>query len=288
MGSAYLAAIIPKGVSLYKELDVGRYHARPPSMYHTLTELPRSLIELSSLFAALPTLSNLPKGDRHPILLLPGFMAGDSSTLMLRRFLLYMGYEPLPWTLGRNTGSLEQFEEKLINRFYQLARTYNEKISIIGQSLGGVFARNIAHRFPDHVRQVITLGSPFGAMAASSTNQLVTALFRQQSGLSVEEMSSKISGIEAGKSPSVPSTAIFSKGDGVVNWRVCREDAGYQTESIEVSGSHCGMGFNPLIYYIVSDRLSQPEKQWRQFDRKKLQKFTYPGSFVYTLQGIFS
>jgi len=265
---------------LYEELDVSGYHARPPSLYHTLTELPRSLIEMSSLLAALPTLSNLPKGDRHPILLLPGFMAGDSSTLMLRRFLLYMGYEPLPWTLGRNTGSLNQFEEKLINRFEHLAQTYNEKISIIGQSLGGVFARNIAHRFPDHVRQVITLGSPFGALAAGSTNQLVTALFRQQSGLSVEEMKDKIAEIESGKSPSVPSTAIFSKGDGVVNWRVCREDDGHQTESIEVRGSHCGMGFNPLIYYIVSDRLAQPENRWRQFDSSKLRQFTYPGSFA--------
>jgi hypothetical protein len=96
-------------------------------------------------------------------------------------------------------------------------------------------------------------------------------------------MKDKISEIGSGKSPSVPSTAIFSKGDGVVNWRVCREDDSHQTESIEVRGSHCGMGFNPLIYYIVSDRLAQPEKRWRQFDRSKLRQFTYPGSFAYSL-----
>ncbi len=276
-------AVIREGVGLYEKLDVARYHARPPPLFQLLTEFPRSLFEMSSLLAALPTLSDMPKGDRHPVLLLPGFMASDSSTLVMRRFLRYMGYEPLPWALGRNTGDQEQFEEKLIARFDRLSKNYHQKISIIGQSLGGVYGRYIAHRFAKHVRQVITLGSPFGAMAASSTNPLVTVLFEQQSGMSVKEMRDKISEIDTGRSPPVPSTAIFSKGDGVVNWRVCREDDSYQTESIEVRGSHCGMGFNPLVYYIVLDRLSQPETLWREFESAKLREFSYPGSFAGTL-----
>ncbi len=282
---------------MYQALDVGppdewrdrignehhQRYAKPPSLYYTLTELPRSLMEMTSLLAALPALTSLPKGDRHPVLLLPGFLASDASTLMLRQYLLYMGYEPLPWTLGRNTGSFSIFEEKLLDRFDKLAKTYDDKISIIGQSLGGVFGRDIAHRFPESVRQVITLGSPFGALAANATNPMVTRLFQQQSGISVEELQAKLSEIEASKSPSVPSTAIFSKGDGVVNWRVCREDDSHQTESIEVRGSHCGMGFNPLIYYIISDRLSQLEGRWSEFNSNKLKRFSYPGSFAHSL-----
>jgi len=259
---------------LYEEIDVGKRHARPPSLFNTLTEIPRTLAEMGSLFASFPLLSQLPRGDMHPVLLLPGFMASDDSTLMMRRYLLRMGYEPLPWSLGRNTGKLELFETKLTEKFRQLSETYRGKISIIGQSLGGVYARDLAHRFPDKVRQVITMASPFRAMTASATSPIVTELFKRQSGMSIEEMREKLTDITTSKSPGVPTTAIFSKGDGVVNWRVCLEGDGHQTESIEVRGSHCGMGFNPLVYCIIADRLSLPENEWQSFDHRKLRKFS--------------
>jgi len=263
---------------LYEVIDVDKHyekhHTKPPSLFNTLTELPRTLVEMGSLFTSFPLLSKLPKGDLHPVLLLPGFMASDDSTLMLRRYLLRMGYEPLPWSLGRNTGNLELFETRLTERFRQLSKTYPGKISIIGQSLGGVYARDLAHRFPDKIRQVITLGSPFRSMAAGATSPIVTELFKRQSGMSIEEMRVKLEDINAHKSPGVPTTAIFSKGDGVVNWRVCLEGDGDQTESIEIRGSHCGMGFNPLIYCIVADRLSLPENEWQSFDHSKLKKFS--------------
>ena len=229
---------------------------------------------MGSLVASFPLLSQLPKGDLHPVLLLPGFMASDDSTLLLRRYLLRMGYKPLPWSLGRNTGKLELFETKLTEKFSQLSDTYQDKISIIGQSLGGVYARDLAHRFPDKIRQVITLGSPFRAMTASATSPIVTELFKSQSGMSIEEMRDKLADINTHKSPGVPTTAIFSKGDGIVNWRVCLEGDGQHTESIEVRGSHCGMGFNPLIYCIVADRLSLPLNGWKKFDHNKLKKFS--------------
>jgi pimeloyl-ACP methyl ester carboxylesterase len=259
---------------LYETIDVGKHQARPPSLFNTLTELPRTLVEMGSLFASFPLLSRLPRGDLHPVLLLPGFMASDDSTLMLRRYLLKMGYDPLPWSLGRNTGNQVLFEQKLTEKFSQLAETYQGKISIIGQSLGGVYARDLAHRFPDKIRQVITLGSPFRAMAAGATSPIVTELFKRQSGMSIEEMRDKLADISAHKTPGVPTTAIYSKGDGVVNWRVCLEGDSHQTESIEIRGSHCGMGFNPLIYCIVADRLSLPEGEWQNFDLSQLKKFS--------------
>ena len=161
---------------MYEAIDVGEHQARPPSLFNTLTELPRTLAEMGSLFASFPMLSQLPRGDLHPVLLLPGFMASDDSTLMLRRYLLRMGYDPLPWTLGRNTGNQALFEQKLTEKFSQLAETYQGKISIIGQSLGGVYARDLAHRFPDKIRQVITLGSPFRAMAAGVSQATVPTI----------------------------------------------------------------------------------------------------------------
>lgn len=266
-----------------EEVDDDRRSFRPPSLINSMTELPRTLMEMGSLLAAMPLLSMLPKGDHHPVLLLPGFMASDHSTLVLRRYLLRMGYEPLPWKLGRNTGRLDLLEGKLIPRFERLSGTYGCKISIIGQSLGGVYAREIARRFPHSVRQVITLGSPFGTRKASSTNPLVAQLFRHQSGMTIEEMRDKLSDV-AGELP-VPSTAIFSRGDGVVNWRVCREVDGPVTQSIEVFGSHCGMGFNPLIYFILADRLSLPSGGWRKFDYGKLQRLMDPCSFALGVRG---
>jgi pimeloyl-ACP methyl ester carboxylesterase len=270
-------------VELYEQADDELSRTRPPSLLNTLTELPRTLMEMGSLLAFLPLLSRLPRGDQHPVLLLPGFMASDESTTVIRRYLLRMGYEPLPWSLGRNTGRMDLLDGRLTDRFEHLTRIYDCKISIIGQSLGGVYAREIARRFPHHVRQVITLGSPFGTRQASSTNPLVARLFRQQSGMTVEEMRDHLTGVQRG-SP-VPSTAIYSRGDGVVNWRVCREEDGPVTESVEVPGSHCGMGFNPLIYLIVADRLSLPSGEWRKFDCSMLHRFALPGSFGYVMGG---
>ncbi len=231
--------------------------------------------------ASMPKLSRLPKGDAHPVLLLPGFLASDDSTLVLRQYLLAMGYEPLPWALGRNTGRQQLFNEALVERFLQLVGRYGEKISLIGQSLGGVYARDIAHRFPDRVRQVITLGSPFGAMGVGATNPLVQALFARQSGLNEDEMREKLIEIAGGESPQVPTTAVFSKGDGVVNWRVCRESASHQTESIEVKGSHCGMGFNAAIYCVIADRLAQADGQWSPFEADQLRQYTCPVTAAY-------
>ena len=271
---------------MYEEFEDDVRSFRPPSLLNTVTELPRTLMEMGSLLATMPLLSRLPKGDQHPVLLLPGFMASDDSTIVLRRYLLRMGYEPLPWLLGRNTGRMDLLEEKLVDRFEQLRRTYRCKISIIGQSLGGVFAREIARRFPNDVRQVITLGSPFGARKESSATPLVARLFRQQSGMTVVEMRDRLSDAKIGST--VPSTSIFSRGDGIVNWRVCQEVDGAMAESVEVIGSHCGMGFNPLVYFIVADRLSLPIGKWRKFDCGKLQRFTNPCSFGQRLMGFTS
>ncbi len=254
--------------------DFSVFHRGSPSLFHSFTEVPRTWMEISTLLATFPALLRLPRGDHHPVLILPGFLASDQSTLPLRSYLLYMGYEPLPWTLGRNFGRIELFEKKLLAWFGRIAATYDTRISLIGQSLGGVYARNIAHRYPERVRQVITLGSPFASMTGRSVNPLVESLFRRQSGLSIQEIETRLRAMSGGGSPPVPTTAIFSRSDGVVNWRGCREDDGHQTESIEIRGSHCGMGFNPFVYYILADRLSQPEGQWRQFDVRKIRRLS--------------
>ncbi len=256
-----------------EKLDTQRYRARPPSMLNTLTELPRTLFEISSLVAEWPLLTSGKRGDGHPVLFLPGFMAGDNSTLVMRRFLLNRGYEPLPWLLGTNTGRLELLEEKLVKRAYRIIRTYKgKKISLVGQSLGGIFARELARMFPDSIRQVITLGSPFAARDTGSTFPLVRRMFERASGMSVERTQERMNQMDIETPLPVPATAIYSKGDGIVDWRVCMENEGAYSENIEVHSSHCGMGFNSAIFYILADRLAQEEGEWQKFDDKMLEQ----------------
>lgn len=254
---------------MYEELDIDAHRAGPPSLFNALTELPRTLLEMGSLLATFPILASLRRGDGHPVLVLPGFLASDDSTLVLRRYLDYMGYRSIPWRLGRNTGDPQVLQGQLVERLLEEYQRHGRKLTIIGQSLGGVFARELARFHPDRVRQVIALGSPFATRHAGVTRHVVRRLFEHSAGLTIEAMRDILAAVDVRRSPPVPVTAIYSKGDGIVNWRVCREqreDA--TTQNIEVLGSHCGMAFNPSIYYVIANRLAQPEHDWRRFESR--------------------
>ena len=252
---------------MYEEVEVTPHRSKRPSLWFAATEVPRVLAELSSLSCSwMPLLANAPRGDGHPVLVLPGFTANDSSTLVLRRFITQLGYLALPWKLGQNTGEPAK-QDKLTRRFTEITQAYDEPVSIIGQSLGGVFGRDLARRFPTSVRSVITLASPFGAIDRSSTNPLVARLFEAMSGLTVKEMRDRAVDRNPQRPPPVPTTAIYSKSDGIVAWQTCIEVESDHTENIEVIGSHSGMALHPLVLHVIADRLSQRPGSWSKFDR---------------------
>lgn len=239
---------------------------RRPVSLKTLTELPRAMVEATHLLATLPSLSLVPRGDGHPLLLIPGFLASDRSLVAMRGYLNSLGYKTETWGLGRNMGKPEHLFEHLPEKLLEMADRAGEPVSLVGQSLGGVFARELAREYPELTRQVITLGSPFGARNSNFTHKALSHLYRVSSGASVDDMLSLMRARELHISSDVPRTAIYSKGDGVVHWESCREaEEDHLTQNIEVLGSHCGMGFNAMIYYIVADRLSQPALSWRRF-----------------------
>lgn len=255
-----------RGRGLYETLEVSQYQSRPPSFLNALTEIPRTLFEMNALLLAMPLLSLLPRGDQHTVMVLPGFMAGDESTAVLRRYLSSMGYEVMPWLLGRNTGRLDIMQHRLQDRFEAVFAQSAGPVSLIGQSLGGIYARELGRLFPNKVRQVITLGSPFGVTNGQGTNPLVQRLFEQQAGMTIEQMREALKAMDPNQTPPIPLTAIYSKGDGIVNWRVCREmQENHRTENIEVCGSHCGMGFNPTVYRIIANRLAQSTTGWQKY-----------------------
>ena len=155
-------------------------------------------------------------------------------------------------------------------RLAELAERYQRKVSLIGWSLGGVFARELARRRPAQVRQVITLGSPFANEPKASN---AWRLYEALSGRSAGDWP----GREAMKlPPPVPSTAIYTRTDGIVAWRGCLEQESPTTQNIEVEGSHSGLGHNPVVLYAIADRLALPEDKWRPFDRSGLRSLLYP------------
>lgn len=249
----------------------------PPSKLLALTELPRALFELSSLAWTLPMLMAGPRGDGHPVLVLPGFITGDGSTGILRRFLAAKGYDAHSWNLGRNLGprAIGREGEKLIARLEEVHALTGQKVSLVGWSLGGVMARLLANWRPDLVRQVITLGSPFaGSPKASNVWRTYEAL----TGDRIEGQTTKRLRQQGATPPPVPTTAIFTKADGIVAWQNCREGAGDTTDNIEVYGSHCGLGVNPAVLHAIADRLAQAEGAFTRFERKGLGRIVYPSS----------
>lgn len=252
-------------------MSVAAESLQPPSRLLLSLES-RALFELGGFFASLPLLNMAPSGDGHPVLILPGLIASDVSTRPLRGFLRSRGYRAHGWKLGRNFGPRDGVERGMIDRVVELQRRYDRKVSLVGWSLGGVYARQLAKAMPEAVRQVITLGSPFGG-SPRATN--AWRIYEMTSGSSVDAPPTDFAHSLAAPPP-VPTTAIWSRSDGICAWQICREVEASQAENIEVEGSHCGLGHNPAVVYAVADRLAQPEGQWRKFDRGGWKQFVYP------------
>lgn len=245
---------------------------KPPSRLLFALEL-RAFPELGGFVASLPLLTALaPRGDGHPVLVLPGLVTSDRSTVPLRTFLKGRGYATYGWALGRNYGPLPGFEEKMLDRVKKLADKHGRKVSLVGWSLGGIYARQLAKMLPDEVRGVITLGSPFNG-DPRATN--AWKLYEFTSGHKVDDRERHMGGAIS-DSPPVPTTAIYSRSDGICAWQNCVENDLPHTESIEVEASHCGLGHHPAVVYAVADRLAQPEGQWKKFDRSGFKALFYP------------
>jgi dienelactone hydrolase len=234
---------------------------RPPGIGLMLAEV-RGLVEFNASLLLSPLLMRAPRGDGHPVLALPGFLASDLSMAPMRRYLRELGYDAQAWRMGRNTGGIARMRPALLNRLNAIHDAGGRKVSLVGWSLGGIYARDLALQAPDKIRSVITLGSPFaGDVRATNARRLYEAL----SGEKIEE-SSELQAI-AGELP-VPVTSIYSRGDGVVNWRTCLVRPSDTAENIEVHlASHTGLSVNPAVLWAIADRLARPEGEFRQFDR---------------------
>lgn len=233
----------------------------------------RAIPELFGFAASLPALrATAPSGDGQPVLVLPGLATSDSATIALRRFLKSKGYPTYGWSMGINLGPRPGVEENLIDLVETLYEKHQRKISIVGWSLGGIYARQLAKLMPEKIRQVISLGSPFGG-EPRATN--AWRIYEMASGERVSEGHKHMGGHIA-DAPNVPCTAIYSRTDGVCAWQNCLEEDTPLTENIEVKASHCGLGHHPAAVFAIADRLALPEGQWERFDRSGLRAVAFP------------
>ncbi len=253
--------------------DVRAERAAGPATVYFLTEPVRGVADFAMLPLATPWLFSAPRGDGHGVLVLPGFLASDRSTGTLRRYLRRLGYQVRGWDLGRNLGPTDQVLDQLPQVLRSHADATGGPVSVIGRSLGGIFAREIAQQDPASVRQVITLGSPFALSdprqsRADGAYRRRTRLHASAARLPTPE--------EIMRPISVPSTAVFSRRDGIVAWQSCIEPETELHDNVEVRCSHLGFGVDPATLWLVADRLAQPPGPQRRFRSGPVQRSLYP------------
>lgn len=220
--------------------------------------------ECTTLMLTMPMLATAPRGDGHPVMVLPGFATNDQMTGLLRGFLAQWGYDVHPLDLGWNFDqhTVGENGEHIARRIAEIRQQTGRKVSLVGWSLGGVIAREAARRDPGDIRQVVALGSPFTGNP-HATN--LSNIYRLVTGNDFTSEKSRARYAEGSNPLPVPCSAIYSKTDGVTAWQNCLGQSDAINENIEVISSHFGFVANPAVFFAVADRLAQPEGGWRKF-----------------------
>jgi pimeloyl-ACP methyl ester carboxylesterase len=231
-----------------------------PSLALLAAEPLRALIELCAGKVAAPASV---EGDGHPVIVYPGLGAGALTTAQLRSYLRSCNLDVHDWELGVNTGpdgALHDWLDALVARVRELHAGEGRRVSLVGWSLGGIYAREIAKCCPDAVRQVITLATPHRSIQGANHAGTIFRWMGGDTSQLTPELAARLA-----ERPPVPTSSIYSKSDGFVSWRGCLEDEAPDVENIAVDASHLGMPTHPEVLRIVADRLAQAEGRWRPY-----------------------
>ncbi|HKF71974.1 MAG TPA: alpha/beta fold hydrolase [Stellaceae bacterium] len=234
----------------------------PPPKRRLLREFRSVLTPRPRLFRH-PLLRHAPQGDGHPVFVLPGFLTNDGRTRHLRRLLVSLGYATYGWGEGVNWGPTDHAMAAIERRLREIRKRHGRRVTLIGHSLGGLLARELAKRFPDDVRGVVMLGAPIRLPTATSLAvffRLLARFHRTARGMEIDELNLP-------PPPSIPVAAIYTREDGIVAWESCLELAGDRRENIEVRGTHSTLPSNPMALAIVANRLAQPEDTWQAYQQ---------------------
>jgi pimeloyl-ACP methyl ester carboxylesterase len=215
--------------------------------------------------------SSVPQGDGAPVLVIPGLTFDDSRTEALRSFLDEIGYHAYGWGNGVNLGYDAKVAAHTGQRLDDIAHQHGRKVNVIGHSLGGIFARELAKNHPSQAERVITLGSPFGGLPHPNSSVPGLRMVFGWINPVLDDLSKNIETVHARMMtpPSVPTSSVFTPIDGIVNALTCLNPKGRRTENIEIHSSHIGLVANPKSIVVMADRLAQDLHKWRPFDRSK-------------------
>lgn len=240
---------------------------RAPGWWYLVAEA-RAPLEAAALLPALPALLRAPRGDGHHVIVIPPFGAGDAFTRILREYLSRLGYRVHPW--GRpEILAFHRLSTIALRRLDEIVEQAGGQVTLIGHSLGGIYAREVARAAPQDVRRVVTIGSPF---AGDLKANVVWPMYEAATGTRIASIPDET--MERLNSPlPMPSTAIYSRSDGVVAWQTCLDREAPQAENVEVVGSHLGLLHHPAVLHVVADRLAQPLGTHEPFDSEGLARY---------------
>ena len=257
-----------------KEIILINKNIPQPPVFNMVMET-RSLLEWASIYCIYPLIPKRIKGNGKPVLLIPPYLGDDSSTAFVRKYLKSLGFATYKWDLGFNmvkSHYIPRLEEKL----HDIYQKHNEKVSIVGWSGGGIFAKIMANRHPDQIEQILTIGSPiWGVMDMKTPVYGLMEFFR---GKSLKERNERFLA-ELEPIPKVPVTCIYTKTDGLVPWKHCIEAETFRQDikNIEVFGSHSGMGANASVLLVTANMLSANIQGKKIRDvGSNIERFLYP------------
>jgi pimeloyl-ACP methyl ester carboxylesterase len=219
----------------------------PPSMRSLAREL-AGPVELARLLRSAPWLAVAPRGDGQTVIDLPGWKAPEASSLPLRSFLRFLGYHTRPWGLGTNRGTPERDAEQLADAL--AARSGEPPVALVGMSLGGTVAREIARAVPERVACVVTLGSP---VIGGPTPTIGARTVGRDECARLDALARRL---DAEQPIQVPITTVYTRRDGVVDWRACIDHASPHVEHVEVRSTHLGLGVDPDVWSTVAHALA--------------------------------
>lgn len=224
---------------------------RAPSWRRLLAE-GTSPLEALRLPGAARRLSGIPRGDGHVVIDIPGWQAPEVSGLPLRRYLAWLGYDARGWTFGKNLGDPARDAIRLTESVEAIVQQSGRPVSLVGWSLGGVIAREVARQRPELVRRVVTYGTP---VVGGPTYTAVAGTYAHE----VREHASRVTErLDAQRPITRPITVVFSRRDGIVAWPACVDHVSPDAEHVEVRSTHVGMGIDPDVWAVVAERLHRP------------------------------
>jgi hypothetical protein len=256
------------------EIDRINANIPPPPLYNVLLET-RAVAEWTSMLWLYPFIPKHKSKKNKPVLLMPPYLGNDNSTTFVRKYLKSLGFKTYKWDLGVNMINSKSLP-KLIEKLEEIYDKHQEKVSLVGWSGGGIFAKIIANRYPEKVEQLITIGSPVWGVKNMKTPIIRSLEFIR--GTKLKERNDKFIK-ELEEIPQVPITCIYTKTDGLIPWKNCTEAETYRDDikNVEVFGSHCGMGANATVLLTVANALNANiEKSSKKSIIEKIETLFFP------------